>query len=142
VGSSVGADRALRVLFSPPQVRLKAGESGSASVVVLGATGLIAVDVNLTYDANAIEAVDVSPGSLLTLDGASVQSERDLGSGHLHAKFTRAAPATGSGAVITIQFHALRPASAALAAESLTLTTAAGDQSAPVPAPCRIEVTQ
>jgi general secretion pathway protein D len=142
VGSTVGAERALRVLFSPPQVRLKAGESGAASIVVLGVTGLTAVDVNLRYDANAIEAVDVSPGSLLTLDGASVQREQDLGSGHLHVKFIRAAPATGSGAVVTIQFHALHPASAALAAESITLTTAAGDQQVPAPAPCRIEVTQ
>ncbi len=134
--------RPARVLFSPPQIRLKAGETGAASVVVLGATGLTSVDVNLTYDANVITAVDVSPGSLLTLDGASVQAERDLGAGRLHAAFTRAAPATGSGAVITVQFHALRAGTATLAAESVTLTTSGGGQQPPPPAPCHIEVSE
>lgn len=134
--------RPARVLFSPPQIRLKAGETGAASVVVLGATGLMGVDVNLTYDSNVLTAVDVSPGSLLTLDGASVQAERDLAAGHIHAAFTRAAPATGSGAVITVQFHALRGGTATLSAESVTLTTAAGGEQAPPPAPCHIEVSE
>ncbi len=134
--------RPARVLFSPPQIRLKAGETGAASVVVLGATGLTGVDVNLTYDSNVLTAVDVSPGSLLTLDGASVQAERDLAAGHVHAAFTRAAPATGSGAVITVQFHALRGGTATLSAESVTLTTAAGGEQAPPPAPCHIEVSE
>jgi general secretion pathway protein D len=134
--------RAARILFSPPQIQLKAGETGAASVVAFGATGLTGVEVNVTYDANAITAVDVSAGALLTLDGASVQAERDIGPGRLHATFTRAAPATGSGAVVTIQFHALRPGSATLTAESVTLTTAAGAQQAPLPAPCHIEVSE
>jgi general secretion pathway protein D len=137
-----GAGTAPQILFSPPQIRLKAGETGAASVVAIGATGLTSVDVNLTYDANVITAVDVSPGSLLTLDGASVQAERDLGAGRLHATFTRLAPATGSGAVITVQFHALRAGAATLSAESVTLTTAAGAQQAPSPAPCHIEVSE
>jgi len=132
----------VRVIFSPPQVRLSPGESGAASIVAFGATGLTAVDVNLTFDPSVVEAVDVSPGALLTLDGASVQREQDLGSGHIHARFIRAAPATGSGAVVTVQFHALRAASASVSAESITLTTSAGDVQASPPAPCRIEVTQ
>jgi general secretion pathway protein D len=139
---SAPESRPARVLFSPPQIRLKAGDTGAASLVALGATGLTSVDVNLIYDANVISAVDVSPGSLLTLDGASVQAERDLGAGRLHATFTRAAPATGSGAVVTVQFHALRAGTATLTAESVTLTTSAGGQQPAPPAPCHIEVSE
>jgi len=137
--ANAGASRA-RIMLSPPELRLKAGQSGSVSIVVLGATGVTAVEVVLVFDATALEAVEASPGSLLTLDGSSVGAERNLEPGRVRAKFTRAAPATGSGALTTIQFRTLKPGSATLTIESLTLMTAAGEERPPVPGAGRVEV--
>jgi hypothetical protein len=119
---------------------LKAGQSGSVSIVLLGASGVTAVDLTVTYDATVVEAVDVSPGSLLTLDGTSVGAERNLESGRVHARFTRGTPATGSGAVATIQFKTLKPGSARLTVESLALVTPAGEERPTVPGAGRVEV--
>jgi hypothetical protein len=119
---------------------LKAGQSGSVSIVLLGASGVTAVDLTVTYDATVVEAVDVSPGSLLTLDGTSVGAERNLESGRVHARFTRGTPATGSGAVATIQFKTLKPGSARLTVESLALVTPAGEERPTAPGAGRVEV--
>jgi general secretion pathway protein D len=137
-----GAPR-VRTLLTPPEVRLKAGESGAFSIVVLGATGVTAVELRLAYDPAAFDSVNVSPGSLLTLDGANVGTELNLesGPGRVRAKFTRAVPTTGSGALATVQFKTLKPGSATLAVESLTLTTSTGDERPTPPGPGRVEVT-
>jgi cohesin domain-containing protein len=134
----------VRTLLTPPEVHLKAGESGSVSIVALGASGVTAVELALAYDPTALDSVNVSPGSLLTLDGASVGTEINLesGPGRVRAKFTRVAPTTGSGALATVQFRSLKPGSATFAVESLTLTTSAGEERPTPPAPGRIEVTQ
>jgi len=137
--ANVEARRA-RIMLSPPELRLKVGQSGSVSIVALGASGVSAVEVVLAFDATALEAVEASPGSLLTLDGSSVGAERNLEPGRVRAKFTRAAPATGSGALTTIQFKTLKPGSATLAIESLTLMTPAGEERPPVPGAGRVEV--
>jgi general secretion pathway protein D len=139
--ANTGASR-VRIMLSPPELRLKAGQSGSVSIVALGAAGVTAAEVVLVFDATALEAVEASPGSLLTLDGSSVGAERNLEPGRVRAKFTRAAPATGSGALTTIQFKTLKPGSATLTIESLTLVTPAGEERPPVPGAGRIEVVQ
>jgi general secretion pathway protein D len=131
--------RRVRAICSPPEVRLKVGEVGSLAIVGLGAVGLTTAELSVRYDPALLEALDVSPGSLLTLDGVSVQAERNLESGRVRAKFTRATPATGSGALVTIQFKSLSAGSGALTVESLALTTPAGEERPDSPA-CRVEV--
>ncbi|MFI5183888.1 MAG: cohesin domain-containing protein [Vicinamibacteria bacterium] len=136
--AAVDASR-IRAICSPPEVRLKVGEQGSLAIVGLGTAGLTAAEVSVSYDAALLEASEVSPGSLLTLDGVSVQAERKIESGRLHAKFSRATPATGSGALFTIQFKSVSAGSGALTVESLALTTSAGEEHPASPA-CRVEV--
>jgi len=131
--------RRVRAICSPPDVRLKVGELGSLAIVGLGAVGLTTAELSVSYDPALIDAVDVSPGSLLTLDGVSVQAEKNLESGRVRAKFTRATPATGSGALATIQFKSLSAGSGTLTVESLALTTPAGEER-PVSPACRVEV--
>ena len=58
----------------------------------------------MTYDPAILQAEDVTPGSLLTLDGVSVQAERNREAGRVRARFGRETGASGSGAVAVFQF--------------------------------------
>ena len=58
-----------------------------------------------------VEAVDVSPGSLLTLDGQAVGAERGLESGRVRARFQRATGTAGSGVVASVTFRGLKAGS-------------------------------
>ena len=79
---ATGAEpRPITLLFSPSELSLKVGETGVVGLVVVGARDLLSVEVLLTYDATLVELVDMGPGSLLTLDGQSVGSREDAGSG-------------------------------------------------------------
>jgi general secretion pathway protein D len=131
---------AMRALFSPPQLRLRSGEMGAVSLVLLGASGITAVEAVVAYDASVLEAVEVAPGSLLTLDGASVGTERNLQAGRVRVRFTRASPTSGSGAVATIQFRALKPGSGEVAMVSLVAVTPGGEERPALPPGGRIEV--
>ena len=63
----------------------------------MGVQDLTGVELALAYDPALLEAVDVSPGSLLTLDGVPVGAERGLESGRVRARFQRATGPAGSG---------------------------------------------
>jgi len=107
--------------------------------VAFGVTGLTGTELLVTYDPAILEALDVTPGSLLTLDGVSVQAERNREAGRVRARFSRETAATGSGAVAVLQFKSLSAGASSLGFGTLTLTTSAGDDH-PVPPACRIEV--
>jgi hypothetical protein len=129
-------------VFSPADVRIPVGGSGSIGVVVMGAQDLRGVDLTVTYDPALVEAQDVSPGPLLTLDGSPVGVNRGLESGRLRAQFTRAAGSAGSGVVATLTFRGLRAGVATIAVEALSLTTGTASALVAVPAPSRITVGQ
>jgi general secretion pathway protein D len=131
-----------RAVFSPAKARVKPGEVVGVSLVLVGARGLTAVDVALSYDPTQLEAVDVAPGTLLTLDGSSVGAERRLEAGHVKVRFTRPTPATGSGAVAVFKFKGLAPGSSALGVDSLTLVSASGEEAATVPGTAAVVVEQ
>ena len=50
---------------------LKAGETASISLVMMNLRDLTGVEVVLTFDPALLEAVDVGPGTLLTLSAAN-----------------------------------------------------------------------
>jgi general secretion pathway protein D len=129
-------------VLSPAEVRIPVGGTGSIGLVVMGAQDLRGVDVTVTYDPTVLEAQDVAPGPLLTLDGSPVGVNRGLESGRLRAQFTRAAGAAGSGVVASMTFRALRAGIVTVSAETLNLTTAAGTTVVPVPSVARIRVAQ
>ena len=128
-------------VFSPPEVTMKLNSNGSVSVVLMGAKDVTRVDISLTYDPGLAEAVDVTTGSLLTVDGANVGIEKGMEPGRVRASLVRATGVSGSGAVATFTFRGVGAGRSALSLEALTVRTATGAQEALVPAPASIVVS-
>ncbi len=120
---------------------MKAGQTASLSLVVVGARDLRSVEAVFVYDPALLEAVDVVPGSLLTLDGANVGSEKTLESGRARIRFTRGAATAGSGVVAVVTLRGLRPGAAPLRVESLILGTGGTADRPVAPPPGRLVVT-
>ena len=99
------------------------------------------MEVVLTFDPALLEAVDVGPGTLLTLDGAAVGIDRSLEAGRVRARLTRTTGLAGSGMVASIAFRGIRPGPAVITVESLTFNTSTGTERASVAAPARVTVT-
>jgi general secretion pathway protein D len=127
--------------LSPPEARVGVGGTTTVGIVVLGVQDLTSVVLALTYDPVLLEAVDVSAGSLLTLDGQPVGAERGLETGRVRARFQRTTGTAGSGVVASVTFRGLKAGSSAVRVESLNLVTA-GRSTTPVVAPGRITVSQ
>jgi general secretion pathway protein D len=133
--------RAATALFSPPEASVKAGQTATLSLVVVGARDLRTVEAVFVYDPALVEAVDVAPGSLLTLDGASVAVEKTLESGRARIRFARGAATAGSGAVAVATLRGLRPGAWPVSVESLILGTGGAVDRPAAPAPGRLVVT-
>ncbi len=133
--------RPMTVVFSPSEVGLKVGEKGSLGLVVVGARDVMAVELVLAFDSTLVEAADAAPGSLLTLDGSPVGSEKALEAGRVRVRFTRPTGATGSGAILTLTMKGLREGSGAVAIVSMTVLRASGTERPASPAPARVVVT-
>jgi len=129
-------------VLSPAEIRIPVGGTGTVGLVVMGAQDLRAVDMTLTYDPAVLEAQDVAPGPLLTLDGSPVGVNRGLESGRVRAQFTRTAGSAGSGVVATVTFRALRSGVVTATVEALSLTTGTSTVRVPVAAVTRIRVAQ
>ncbi len=127
--------------FSPPEVRVGAGGTATVGIVVMGVQDLTAVDLAVAYDPAILEAVDVTAGSLLTLDGQPVAAERGLETGRVRARFARTVGTAGSGVVASITFRALKAGSSTLSVQSLSVTTG-GRPTTLVVTPARIAVAQ
>jgi len=128
------------VLLSPPEVALRVGQAGTLAVVLVGAKDVQSVEITLTWDPALAEVTDVTPGSLLTLDGSHLQAERSIESGRARVRFSRAAGAVGSGAVASVTMKGLKAGSGSVAVESLVLGRASGQERPAPPAPGRIVV--
>jgi hypothetical protein len=109
---------------------------------VLRVKDLVSVDLAVAYDATAVEAVDAEPGTLLTLDGATVNSEKNLEPGRIRVRFARPTPTsgTGLGAVALLRFKGLKPGPSSLTIESLSLITPRGRERVTLPGPGRVLV--
>jgi general secretion pathway protein D len=128
--------------FSPPETSVRAGEMTTVSLVLMNAQNVTGVELMVAYDPGVLEAVDVGPGTLLTLDGSAVGSERNIEPGRMRARLTRPTPTSGSGVVAQLTFRALSPGASALNVEAIALTTAGGGTAAPaLAAPARVTVT-
>jgi general secretion pathway protein D len=139
-GPSGPAARGATAVFSPAEVRIPVGGTGTVGVVVMGAQDLRGIDLTVTYDPSLLDAQDVSPGPLLTLDGSPVGVNRGLETGRLRVQFTRAAGSAGSGVVATMTFRGLKPGAAIVAVEALMTTSASGTVAVPVAGTSRITV--
>lgn len=129
-------------LFSPPELSLNATATGTLALVLVGARDVRSVDLSLAFDSRLVQAVDASAGSLLTLDGSSVSSQKALEGGRVRLRFTRATGASGSGVIATVVFKGIAPGTATVGVESLSLQTGTGSRSVTLPAPGRVVVSQ
>jgi hypothetical protein len=86
-----------------------------------------------------IEATDLVPGRVLQVDGAEVGVEHSLGPGRAVAHFRRPTGANGSGFIASLKLKGLRPGTAGIAVESLTLTTPQGVEVPNLPPPSSAE---
>jgi general secretion pathway protein D len=132
--------RPVTVLFSPPEVALRVGQSGALAVVLVGARDVQSVEINLAWDPALAEVADVAAGSLLTLDGSPVSAERALEAGRARVRFARATGATGSGAVVAVTMKGLKAGSGSVVVESLALGRGGGSERPAPPAPGRLVV--
>jgi hypothetical protein len=136
-----GGLRPVSAALSPADGSIKTGETASVSLVLMNARDLTGLEAVLTFDPAILEAVDVAPGTLLTLDGAAVGVDRGIEAGRVRARLTRTTGVAGSGMVASIAFRGLRPGPAVITVESLSFTTMTGTERAPVTGPARITVT-
>jgi general secretion pathway protein D len=136
-----GGLRPVAAALSPSDATLKLGETAAISLVMMNARDLTGLEVVLTYDPAILEAVDVAPGTLLTLDGAAVGVDRGLEAGRVRARLTRTTGVAGSGMVASVAFRGLRPGPAVITVESLTFSTMTGTERASVAGPARVTVT-
>ncbi len=116
------------------------GETATVSVVLVGARNVTSADVDVAYDASVLEALEIVPGTLLTLDGQNIHAEQKIEAGRATARFTRETAATGSGAVAIVRFRALKAGNASLNVAGVTLTTPVGSESVAAQAPGAVVV--
>jgi general secretion pathway protein D len=133
--------RPVTVLFSPPEASLRAGQTAGVAVVLVGARDVQWVEVIVGFDPALAEVTDVSPGSLLTLDGTPVSAERQIEAGRARVRFLRPTAVSGSGSVVAITLRGLKPGSGTLAIESIAVGHAGGTERPAPPAPARLVVT-
>jgi hypothetical protein len=128
------------VLWSPLEVNTTPAQPVVLSLVALGASGILGAEVVLSYDMTLLEVADVGPGTLLTLDGAVLNIERNLEPGRVRVRVTRPSPTSGSGAVVALTARARQVGAATLGVESIVLHTEAGPVQPALPAPARLTV--
>ncbi|HUG53605.1 MAG TPA: cohesin domain-containing protein [Vicinamibacteria bacterium] len=133
---------AVSALTSPSAVSIPVGGTGTIGLVVMGAQDLRVVDLSVVFDPAVLDAQDVAPGPLLTLDGSPVGVNRGLESGRLRAQFTRQAGSAGSGVVATMTFRGLRAGTTTVTVEALILGSGAGTVAMPVSSATRVTVGQ
>jgi general secretion pathway protein D len=98
-------------LFDPPTIQAQKGNTFAVNLLISGAQNVYSVPVQLNYDPNMLQLVNVSNGGFLSQDGQAValvhREDEALGQSTITA--TRppgAGGVSGQGAVITVTFEA------------------------------------
>jgi general secretion pathway protein D len=105
--------------FDPPALAPKAGSTFTVNVMMSGAQNVYSVPLQLTYDPNHLQVVNVSNGSLLSQDGqmVTVTHREDDSTGTMQVTATRPPGAngvSGQGPVLTLTFMAKAPGQSSL----------------------------
>src|ERR1035441_8240124 len=113
-GGSVGM-----FLFDPPTLSQAKGSTFTVNVMVSGGQNVCSVPLELNYDPNQLQVVNVSNGGFLSQDGQAVAlvHRDDATAGKLQVTATRppgAGGVSGQGAVVTLTFMAKGPGQSAL----------------------------
>jgi general secretion pathway protein D len=132
--------RPATALFSPPEIALRVGQAGGLALVLVGARDVQSIELTLAWDPALAEVTDVAAGSLMTLDGSPVSAERAIEAGRARIRLSRAAGATGSGAVAVVTMKGLAAGSGSVVVESLAVGRGGGTERPTPPAPGRLVV--
>ena len=106
-------------MFDPPTVNLAKGATFTVNVMLSGGQNVYSVPLELNYDANLLQVVNVSNGGFLSQDGQAVAlvHRDDPKTGKLQVTATRppgAGGVSGQGAVVTLTFMATSSGQSAL----------------------------
>jgi len=106
-------------LFDPPTLSQAKGSTFTVNVMLSGGQNVHSVPVQLAYDPNQLQVVNVSNGGFLSQDGQAVAlvHRDDPVAGTLQVTATRppgAGGVSGQGAVVTLTFMAKGPGQSAL----------------------------
>ncbi len=106
-------------LFDPSTVSQAKGSTFTVNVMLSGGQNVYSVPVQLNYDPNQLQVVNVSNGGFLSQDGQAVAlvHRDDPATGTLQITATRppgAGGVSGQGAVVTLTFMAKGPGQSAL----------------------------
>ena len=106
-------------LFDPPALTQAKGATFTVNVMLSGGQNVYSVPLQLNYDPNQLQVVNVSNGGFLSQDGQAVAlvHRDDPSTGTLQVTATRppgAGGVSGQGAVVTLTFIAKSPGQSAL----------------------------
>jgi general secretion pathway protein D len=106
-------------LFDPPALTQAKGSTFTVNVMLSGGQNVYSVPVQLNYDPNQIEVLNVSNGGFLSQDGqlVTVAHREDPATGTMQITASRppgAGGVSGQGAVVTLTFMAKGPGQSAL----------------------------
>ncbi len=106
-------------MFDPATVSAKAGSTFTVNILLNGAQNVYSVPLQVSYDPQALQMVNISNGGMLSQDGQAVAlvHRDDEQSGVLQITATRppgAGGVSGQGAVVTLTFMAKAPGQSTL----------------------------
>jgi general secretion pathway protein D len=106
-------------LFDPPVLNQAKGSTFTVNVMLSGGQNVYSVPVQLSYDPNQVQVINVSNGGFLSQDGqlVTVVHREDTTTGTMQITASRppgAAGVSGQGAVVTLTFMAKSPGQSAL----------------------------
>jgi general secretion pathway protein D len=110
-GQNTGSGSAPSFLFDPPTIQVKKGDTFPVNLVISGAQNVYSVPVQLNYNPNLLQLVNVSNGSFLSQDGQVVtlvhREDESLGQSQITvSRPSGAGGVSGQGTVATITFVA------------------------------------
>jgi len=105
--------------FDPPALTETKGSTFTVNVMLTGGQNVYAVPVQLNYDPNQLQVVNVSNGGFLSQDGqvVTVAHREDTATGTMQITASRhqgAGGVSGQGSVVTLTFMAKEPGQSAL----------------------------
>ncbi|MGO9824226.1 MAG: cohesin domain-containing protein, partial [Terriglobales bacterium] len=114
-----GSGGAGTFLFDPPVLNQAKGSTFTVNVMLSGGQNVYSVPVQLNYDPNQLQVLNVSNGGFLSQDGqlVTVAHREDTQTGTMQITASRppgAGGVSGQGAVVTLTFMAKGPGQSAL----------------------------
>jgi general secretion pathway protein D len=108
---NAGSGAAPSFLFDPPTIQVKKGDTFPVNLLISGAQNVYSVPVQLNYNPNLLQLVNVSNGSFLSQDGQVVtlvhREDESLGQSQITvSRPSGAGGVSGQGTVATITFVA------------------------------------